>query len=113
MVMAVLLHVYAGDFERTGRLPEGVSVEQFANARRLYGFGHAAMVLHFLGLGVLTGVFDKVTKSVVPAARHSLPPAAGGIVEMHHTKNLEGELEVSGWQCVVEMLWHGIGQWEN
>lgn len=107
--MGAMLSVYAYIFERTGRLPD----DCFANARRLYGYGHAAMELHFISLGVLAGVFDEVSKTIVPAARHSLPGTRGGIVKMLHTKNLRGELEITGWQCVVEMLWHGIGQWEN
>jgi len=111
--MAVMLDVFTHMYENTGRLPDGISMEQFTNMRRVCGLGHAAMTLHFIGLGLLSGVFDEVTKKMVPAARHSLPATKGGIVEMHHTKNLQGELEITGWQCVVEMLWHGIGQWEN
>jgi hypothetical protein len=111
--MAAILSVYSYHYEKTGRLPDGLSAEQFANARRLYGYGHAAMELHFLGLGVLTGVFDEVTNAPVRAGRHSLPATHGDIVSMHHTKNLRSELDITGWQCVVEMLWHGIGQWEN
>eukprot|EP00927_Polykrikos_kofoidii_P023635 TRINITY_DN21705_c0_g1_i1.p1 TRINITY_DN21705_c0_g1~~TRINITY_DN21705_c0_g1_i1.p1 ORF type:complete len:361 (+),score=45.94 TRINITY_DN21705_c0_g1_i1:97-1179(+) len=99
--------------EQTGRLPFGVEAKQFENVRRLYGTGHASMRLHFLGLGILTGVFDEVTNTEVPASRHDFPVAAGHIVKMHHTKNLRGDLEITGWQCVVEMLWHGIGTWEN
>mmetsp|Transcript_126540 Transcript_126540/g.252914 ORF Transcript_126540/g.252914 Transcript_126540/m.252914 type:complete len:519 (+) Transcript_126540:75-1631(+) len=111
--VAPILSIYAHSLEMTGRLPKGISLEQFTNARRAHGLGHAAMTLHFIGLGVLTGVFDEVTKTPVPASRHSLPATEGGIMKMHHTKQLREELEITGWQCVVEMLWHGIGQWEN
>lgn len=100
--------------DNRGMLPEGFSSQaHLTNARRWHEGGHAAMVLHFIALGVLAGVYDEVTTTVVPAARHNFPKTKGGIVEMHHTKHFRGDLEITGWQCVVEMLWHGIGQWEN
>lgn len=111
--VTVLLSLCSRTDEERGRLPDGFSVEQFANVRRVYGCGHAAMSLLFIGIGMLAGVFDEVTKTTVQAAQHGLPATKGDIVEMHHTKHLRGELEITGWQCVVEMLWHGIGPWEN
>merc|ERR1711972_350376 len=104
-----MLGVYEHMYDQTGRLPEGLGANQFANARRRYGGGFAMMTLHFIGLRILTGVYDEVTTGEVPAARHNVPGKS--IVTMHHTSNLRGELEITGWQCVIEMLWHGIGAW--